>query len=140
MDKPLRIAEGLRVIALGFERFLAITIFVGIAVFTLRSLVAMSTMDWSQSETIYDLIYRVLLVVIGLELVRTLLTHELEAVIEMLAFVVARKTLKPDLTVTDILLSVIAFAILLASRRFLLGPPGAPPSVSSVPEAGPKES
>jgi len=40
----------------------------------------------------------VLLLVIGLELVRMLVTHSLSAVLELLAFVIARKMLKPDLS------------------------------------------
>ncbi|OGK11635.1 MAG: hypothetical protein A2W80_12520 [Candidatus Riflebacteria bacterium GWC2_50_8] len=48
-----------------------------------------------------------------------MLTHELEAVLELLAFVVARKTMKPDLTVTDILLCSLSFVILLAARKYL---------------------
>jgi hypothetical protein len=38
----------------------------------------------------------------------------------LLAFVVARKMLKPDTDVLDILLSVLAFVALLAANRFLL--------------------
>ena len=34
---------------------------------------------------------------------------------------VARKTLKPDLNVIDIFLSVVAFVLLLAARRHFLG-------------------
>ncbi|HMM59466.1 MAG TPA: hypothetical protein PKC25_04955 [Candidatus Rifleibacterium sp.] len=82
----------------------------------------MSHIDWSHSDTLYELINRVLLLVICLELVRTLLTHELEAVLELLAFVVARKTLKPDLTATEILFSVIAFVILMAARKYFIVP------------------
>jgi hypothetical protein len=44
--------------------------------------------------------------VIAIELVRTLVTHDLRAILELLAFVVARKMLKPDLNVIDIVLSV----------------------------------
>jgi hypothetical protein len=74
------------------------------------------------------LIYRVLLLVIGVELVRTLVTHELGAVLELLGFVVARRMLKPDLAVLDILLSVLAFVALLAANRFLLFTPSPPES------------
>jgi hypothetical protein len=80
----------------------------------------MAAMDWRLTDTFYELIYRVLLLVIGIELVRTLVTHELRAILELLAFVVARKMLKPDLAFLDILLSVLAFVALLAANRFLL--------------------
>ena len=38
-------------------------------------------------ETFYELIGRILLLVIGVELIRTLVTHDLTAVLELLAFV-----------------------------------------------------
>ena len=56
----------------------------------------------------------------AVELIRTLVTHDLGAVLELLAFVIARKLLKPDLTALDILLSVSAFVVLLFARRFFL--------------------
>jgi hypothetical protein len=52
--------------------------------------------------------------------------------LELVAFVIARKLLKPDLTALDILLSVSAFVGLLAARRFLLRPP----SYSATEEGG----
>jgi hypothetical protein len=88
----------------------------------------MAAMDWRLTETFYELIYRVLLLAIGVELVRTLVTHELGAILELLGFVVARKMLKPDLAVLDILLSAVAFVALLAANRFLLSTPSRPES------------
>ncbi len=122
MAQAVKLANGLRRTAVWSERILAIAIFAGMAVFFLHSLAALSVTDWNQTETLYELINRILLLVICLELIRTLLTHELEAVLELLAFVVARKTLKPDLSVVDILLSVIAFVILMIARKYLVFP------------------
>jgi hypothetical protein len=85
-------------------------------------------MDWGRIETLYELIYRVLVLVIALELVRTLVAHDLRAILELLAFVVARKMLKPDLGVLDILLCVIAFVALLAANYWWLSPAMAPES------------
>jgi hypothetical protein len=99
---------------------LALVILGGVLVYGLRSTRTLAAMDWRLTETFYELIYRVLLLVIGVELVRTLVTHDLRAVLELLAFVVARKMLKPDLDVLDILLSVLAFVALLAANRFWL--------------------
>jgi hypothetical protein len=98
----------------------------GVLVFSLRSTQTLAAMDWRLTETFYELIYRVLLLVIGVELVRTLVTHELRAILELLAFVVARKMLKPDLAVLDILLSVLAFVAPLAANRFWLSTPVPP--------------
>ena len=109
-----------KVIANWLERGLACAIFVGVIVFGFGSAIALAGMDWRDTATLYELIYRVLLLVIGVELIRTLVTHNLGAVLELLAFVIARKLLKPDLSALDILLSVSAFAILLVTRRFFL--------------------
>lgn len=58
--------------------------------------------------------------VIGIELVRTLLTHSLEAILELLAFVVARKAFKADVEALDIFLCALAFVALLAARHYFL--------------------
>ncbi len=106
--------------ATGFERFLAAAILVGVLVFCVASVSALVAMDWRESDTFYDMVYRVLLMVIGLELARLLVTHNLQTIIELLAFVVARKMLKPEITSVDILVSVVAFCVLLAAQRYLL--------------------
>ena len=109
-------------IATWLERALALALFVGVVTFSVNSVLALVGMDWRETATFYELIYRVLLLVIGVELVRTLVTHDLRAVLELLAFVIARKLLKPDLSTLDILLSVAAFVGLLAARRFFVPP------------------
>ncbi|GAB4275107.1 MAG: hypothetical protein Kow0029_15990 [Candidatus Rifleibacteriota bacterium] len=120
MPRVTRVSELLRLVTQWCERILAVSILFGMSVFFYFSIVALSGYDWNLTETLYELINRILLLVICLELIRTLLTHELEAVLELLAFVVARKTLKPDLSVIDILLSAIAFVILLGARKYFV--------------------
>lgn len=105
-----------------FERLLALAILVGCLLFAFNSVLELTGMDWRHMETFYEVINRVLLLVIAAELIRTLLTHDLDAVLELLAFVVARKMLQPDLQTMDIFLGSAAFAGLLATRRFLLFP------------------
>ena len=128
MDTSSRISSYYKTVAVWIERLLALVILGGVLVFGLCSTQTMAAMDWRETETFYELIYRVLLLVIGVELVRTLVTHELRAILELLGFVVARKMLKPDLAVLDILLSVLAFVALLAANRFLLSTPSPPES------------
>jgi hypothetical protein len=100
-ERVIRYAKEL---ATGLERLLAFGILIGVIVFAFKSVVTLIDMDWSSTETFYELIYRVLLLVISVELIRTLVTHDLMAVLELLAFVVARKMLKPELATIDILL------------------------------------
>ncbi len=132
MAKPItrqsfdRITRSFIYLVRWFERFLAIGVLIGVIVHTVSSTVIFTSMDWGLTETLYDLIYRALLLVIGLELVRMLVVHDLMAILELLAFVIARKMLKPDIDGLDILLAVVAFVALLAARRYLLSAPGPP--------------
>ena len=120
MPRVAKVSELLRRVTLWSERILAISILMGMAVFFYSSLTTIGSENWAHVDTLYDLINRILLLVICLELIRTLLTHELEAVLELLAFVVARKTMRPDLTVIDILLCSLSFVVLLAARKYLV--------------------
>lgn len=104
------------------ERILSLFILVCIIIFTFFSAIVLFQMDWSQPEAFYEMINRILLIVIGIELMRTLITHDLHVIIELLAIVIARKLLIPDLDNLDIVLSVASFATLLAARKFLLDP------------------
>ncbi len=128
MDVTSRIPSYYKTIAVWIERLLALVILGGVFVFGLRSIQTLAAMDWRLTETFYEMIYRVLLLVISVELVRTLVTHELRAILELLAFVVARKMLKPDLGVLDILLSVLAFVALLVANHYWLSNPLPPES------------
>lgn len=118
-----RIAQSYSRIVKWFERLLAMGVLIGVIAHTVFSGIVLSGMDWRLTVTFYELVYRVLLLVIGLELVRMLVVHDLMAILELLAFVIARKMLKPDIVALDIVLAVIAFVALLAARRYLLTVP-----------------
>ncbi len=122
MEKGNQIRGWYKTVVIAIELLLALVILGGVILFGLHSTQTLSAMDWRATETFYELIYRVLPLVIAVELGRTLVTHDLRAILELLAFVVARKMLKPDLTVLDIILSVIAFVALLAANHYWLTP------------------
>lgn len=105
------------------EWLLALAVLGGTVVYAIESWPVMTGMDWGASETFDELVYRVLLIVIGLELVRTLIMHDLSAVLELLAFVITRRVLKPEIDSLDIVLAILAFVALLAARRYLLSAP-----------------
>jgi hypothetical protein len=100
------------------EKGIAAVVLIGVLAFLVTSVWHFLSLDWTSMDTYYDLIYRSLLIIIGLELVRMLVTHSVAAVLELLAFVIARKMLKPDLTSLDIILSVAAFVLLMAARHY----------------------
>lgn len=100
------------------EKFVAFAVLVGVIAYAIHSVLALSSMDWAVTDTYYDLINRVLAVIIGLELIRMLVSHSIAAVLELLAFVIARKMLKPDLDSIDVAAGVLAFVALMAARHF----------------------
>ena len=102
------------------ERLLALAVITAVVAYAIGSGQVLATLDWRTSEAFYETVYRVLLLAIGLELVRMLVVHDLMAVLELLAFVVARKTLKPDLAALDLLLAVVAFVVLLTARHYFM--------------------
>lgn len=102
------------------ENFLAFIVLFSVTLYILSSFLFFLNADWQTKEVFYELIYRVLLTTIGLELARMLVTHNFLSILELLAFVVARKMLKPELTSIDVLLGVVSFTILLIANRFLI--------------------
>lgn len=109
-----------QIIIVSAEKILAGIVIFGVVVYAIASTQALTEMNWSQNETFYQFIYRVLLLIIGLELARMLVTHSISAVLELLSFVIARKMLKPDLTSVDIILSVFAFVALATARHYFM--------------------
>ena len=67
-----------------------------------------------------DLINIFLSAVIGIEVARVLITHNLMGIFEILALVMARKVLDPDVTAVEVLLVSVSFAVLVFVRGFLL--------------------
>lgn len=102
------------------EIALAVVVAVAIAISLVQSFGVLSNMDWSSIATFYEMLNRVLLIVIGLEFVRMLMVRNLISVLELLAFVVARKMLKPDMPGFDLMLGAAAF-VLLIGTRYLIG-------------------
>jgi len=99
-----------------FEYLFAVVVLFTVIISVVASFNTFIQFDWASNKSFYDFIYRILLLVIGLELARLLITHNLQAVLELIAFVIARKTLKPDITSLDIVFIVISFFLLICSR------------------------
>lgn len=102
------------------EKILAAVVLLSVITYTLFNVMFFIQADWQTKEVFYELIYRVLLVTIGLELARMLVTHNFLSILELLAFVVARKMLKPDLSSVDVLFGVLSFIAILTANRFLI--------------------
>lgn len=105
------------------EIALAVLVLVGILFAAGSAVRELWGLDWTASATFDRLLNRVLFIAIGLELVRMLVVHSLRAILEMLAFAIARNMLTPNPQAFDIALGAVAFAVLLAAGRYFLSPP-----------------
>ena len=77
-------------------------------------------LDWNSMATLHELDQRVLVMTIVLELVRTLISHELSSLVNLVSFVIARRMLGRQTAFWEVPLGVAAFAALMATRRYLL--------------------
>ena len=102
------------------ERVIALALLLGVICFFLATLRMALGLDWSSMATMHEIGQRVLLITIGMELVRTLISHELSSLVNLMSFVIARRMLEPQTVFWEIPLGVAAFVALMATRRYLL--------------------
>ena len=62
-----RIVKPYRAAIFWLEKVLALAVLAGVLFAAVKGAIALAGMDWASKETFYELIYRVLLLVIGLE-------------------------------------------------------------------------
>lgn len=112
-----------------FKSFVSLTeivIAIGISLAVLISLytnaVALINMNWFETATISELIRRVFFILILLELIYELLTHDFNVLIDLVALIVARKSMQPDNSTLDILMIAVAFTILILARYTIRSP------------------
>lgn len=103
-----------------FEQALAVFVLLITLVFGVLSFADIFQLDLSQVDTFIMLLEHVLYVAIGIELARLLLDYSLETLVELLAFVIARKVLLIEGNFVAVLLAVVSLAILFFSRYYLL--------------------
>ena len=129
-----RLAHGFSQVVRWLEIALAGLVLVGVLAAAVSSVRELLGLDWNQATTFDRLMSRVLFIAIGLELARMLVVHSLRAILEMLAFAIARNMLLPDRTALDIVLGAVGFAVLLAAARHFLAADKAPRSAEAAPE------
>lgn len=101
------------------ERIIAFGLLIGVIAFFLATLRMALGLDWGAMPTLHEIGQRVLLMTIALELVRTLISHKLSSLVNLLSFVIARRTLEPTTAFWEVPLGVAAFAALMATRKYL---------------------
>lgn len=94
------------------ESGLSIIVLIGVVIYFANSLGTLTGLDWSSIDTFYFFVNYILALVVGIELAKLMITHDVFAITNLLTFVVARKMLKPDLGANEILWGVLSFSIL----------------------------
>lgn len=116
--------EGLNKAISIVEIILAIIILVAV-ILSAKDLISLikaivSTNAMESYDILQGFLSHLLLMVIGLELAITLLTHTTKSILEVMLFAIARKMLISSNNILDILLGTIALGILFAINRFLI--------------------
>ncbi len=102
------------------ERVVALALLMGVVCFFLSTMRMAFGLDWGSMNSLHEIGQRVLLITIAMELVRTLISHELASLVNLMSFVIARRMLEPLTPFWEIPLGVAAFAALMGTRRYLL--------------------
>ncbi|MCA9750289.1 MAG: hypothetical protein KC414_14360, partial [Romboutsia sp.] len=73
------------------ESGLSILVIFGLISYLVNSIEALYIFDWSDIETFYYFINYILALVVGIELAKLMITHDIFAITNLLTFVVAKK-------------------------------------------------
>jgi hypothetical protein len=106
-----------------FEISLGVLVLVTVLMVTIRQVIDFGYYDWSDIGTFIEALKIILQLAIGIEVARLLFSYNLNTIIELAVFIVARKMLLLiDGGFLEILLGVLALAILFAVRHFFVRP------------------
>lgn len=103
------------------ENTLIVALLIGIVIFALMTTSMLAGMDWSESETYFYFIRRVFALLIGLELIRFLITFNSDTLLEVLIFLLTRQLILMEIDghYEGLLSVTVSIAILVLLRVFL---------------------
>lgn len=100
------------------EYALAFAVLIGTLAFGIGSLSELASVDWGSIAAFTAFLETVLSLAIGIELARLLLSYSLETLVELMAFVIARKLLLLQHDFVGLILGIVSLAILFGARHF----------------------
>lgn len=106
-----------------FLSILAILILAAAVIMTFQMIVRDFPKLWQpidEYKALQEIVSNILLIAIAAELGLLLLYHRTSAAVEVIIFVIARKTVSPDASALELLLSVVALSGLLIVRFYFL--------------------
>ncbi len=104
-----------------FEVTLGILVLAAVVVMTIVQLWYAASLDWTNIDTFLELLKIVLQLAIGIEVARLLFSYNLNTIIELGAFIIARKLLLLEDDFVSLLLGIIALVLLFGARHFFIG-------------------
>lgn len=102
----------------GVELFLALVVIIGVFASLINQVPVFLNADWSSEVTFILFMKAVLHLAVGVELARLLVSYNINTVIELLVFVIARKILLFDESAISLVFLVLATVLLFAGRYF----------------------
>ena len=117
------ISNNLGVVIHFFLSALAVLLLVAAAIAAYDTVVREFPALWQQQDeytVLQRIIENILLIAIAAEFALLLLFHRMSAAVEVMVFVIARKTVSPNITALDLLLCAAAIAGLIILRHYYL--------------------
>lgn len=94
------------------EIVLALMVLFAVVYFSFNGVQTFLLKDWSSTPVMYEFISFILLILLGLEIIRLILVHSINVVMELMLLVIARKMLYPDIIPLDLLFCAMAFSLI----------------------------
>lgn len=114
-----KIQEKLFNFSIVMEIIIAIIILIAIAISSIHFLFDLQTVFNKDSAFFMDFLNLACNVIIGIEFVKMLCRHNVDSVVEVLVFAIARQMIVEHLGTMDLLIGVFAISILFIVRKFL---------------------
>jgi len=105
------------------ELILAGIVIIGVMVSLVNQIPRLMMLDWSQTTTFIEFIQVLLYLAVGVELARLLVSYNINTVIELMVFVLARKVLLFDESPFALVAIVFSTVILFGARYFFTKKP-----------------
>ena len=110
-------------LATHIETFFAVVIDIVIAILAIKLIMTVAAPGYfNQPEALNEFLQNALSLVVGVEFVKMLVKHTPDNVVEVLIFAISRHLIVYHLTMWEMLIGIVCFAVLFAIRRFLFIP------------------
>lgn len=119
-EKPLKFKQTGESLLHWIEIGLGVLVLIAVIITTVYQFGALLSTNWGEVNVFLELLKTVLQLAIGVEIARLLFSYSLETIIELAAFVVARKLLLLEGDFISLILGISALVMLFGARHFFM--------------------